>query len=247
MRDHNQHKYKGVFTGFLHQLLLLDLVRYGVAYVRYFYFVKLRKKLRTYASSHKGVGANTIFHNLKGLKDLAVVRSLALIKPLSVIESLGKDAQILTIGPRTEGEILSLIGYGFMPGNIRGLDLITYSPWIDLGDMHAMPYQDNSFDAVVMGWVIAYSEDPHQAASEVLRVIKNGGIVAVGIEFGGKGIEEKISELGYRPGAERVTSQVEQVLEYFEHHVDHVYFSHSIIPQRSDMKGSVIAIFSVKK
>lgn len=247
MKDHNKHKYKGIFTGFLHQLLLIDLIRYLVAYLRYIYYVKLRRKLRTFDLHNEEIASNTIFHNLKGLKDLAVVRSLALIKLLSVIESLGKDAKILTIGPRTEGELLSLIGYGFMPENVRGLDLISYSPWIDLGDMHNMPYQDNSFDAVVMGWVIAYSENPDKAAKEVLRVVKNGGIVAVGVEFGGKEAEQQIKELGYKPGSKRVTDHIDKILTYFKDNIDHVYFNHSILPQRSHLKGSVIAIFSVKK
>ncbi len=247
MKDHNKHKYKGLLVGFLHQLLLIDAIRYIVAYVRYIYFAKLRRKLRTFEHHHEGIASNTISHNLKGLKDLAVVRSLALIKPLSVIESLGMDANILTIGPRTEGEILSLIGYGFMPGHIRGLDLITYSPWIDLGDMHQMPYQDNAFDAVVMGWVIAYSEDPYKAAQEVVRVTRNGGIVAVGVEFGGEEAAHQIKELGYKPGSKRVTDHIDKILEYFREHIDHTYFSHSILPQRSHTKGSVIAIFSIKK
>ena len=77
-------------------------------------YYNICRKLSVWDLDSKAIGKNTISHNKKGLKDLAVVRSLALIKPLSSIEHLGVDSDVLTIGPRTEGEILSIIGYGFM-------------------------------------------------------------------------------------------------------------------------------------
>ena len=40
------------------------------------------------------------------------------------------------IGPRNEAEIFMLWSYGFKLENIVGLDLISYSPLIDLGDMY---------------------------------------------------------------------------------------------------------------
>lgn len=247
MKDHNKHKYKGVFLGFIHQLLSVDIIRFFIAYFRYVYFVKLRKRLRTYDNKSDHISKNTITHNLRGMKDLAVVRSLSLIKPLSTIESLPKEAKVLTIGPRTEGEILSLVAYGFQLKNLRGLDLISYSPWIDLGDMHNMPYPDNSFDAIVMGWVIAYSENPDLAAKEAVRVVKPGGIIAVGVEYGGEEGKQQVKKLNYTPGAGRVTKHTDDILKHFKGNVDNIYFSHNIIPERETLKGSVIAIFSVKK
>ncbi|MEP1097179.1 MAG: class I SAM-dependent methyltransferase [Cyclobacteriaceae bacterium] len=244
MKDHNSHKYKGILQGFFHQLLLVDLVRYFISRIRFIYFVKFRRKLRTFEQKTDSIAENTIFHNMKGLSDYAAVRPLMLIKPLSVIESLSKDAKILTIGPRTEGEIFSLIGNGFLPKNIRGLDLISYSPWVDLGDMHNMPYDDNSFDVTILGWVIAYSHSPELAAKEVVRVLKPGGIVAVGVEYTGT---EEQSTISYVAGAGRQTKSVEQVKKYFENHVDHMYFNHDITEERKPVKGSVILIFSTKK
>lgn len=248
MKDHNSHKYKGVGLGFWHQLLQIDLIRYIISRLRFFYFVKVRRNLRTLDQTNdQEVADNTVSHNLKGIKDYAAVRPLALVKPLSVIESLSKDAKVLTIGPRSEGEMLALIGYGFMPKNIRGLDLISYSPWVDIGDMHHMPYEDSTYDAVVMGWVIAYSESPEMAAKEVARVTKLGGVVAVGVEYGGVIGQEQIKKLGYVPGAGRLTTDAQQLLDFFGEHVDQVYFSHSITKDRMEHKGSVIAIFSIKK
>jgi SAM-dependent methyltransferase len=244
MKDHNQHKYKGIVVGFIHQLLQVDLIRYFISRVRFIYFVKIRRKLRTLENPHKGVAKNTISHNLKGITDYAAVRPLALVKPLSVIESLSKDSKILTIGPRTEGEMLALVGYGFLPKNIVGLDLITYSPWVDIGDMHEMPYEENSFDVVLAGWVIAYSHDPYIAAKEMIRVVKPGGIIAIGVEYG---VGDPEALVGYIPGAGRTTNSVNQITKYFTDHLDFMYFSHGIIDSRKTIKGSVIAIFSIKK
>ena len=244
VKDHNQHKYKGIFKGFIHQLLQVDLIRYSISRLRFIYFVKVLRKLRTLESPHEGVAENTIDHNLKGITDYAAVRPLALIKPLSVIESLSKDSKVLTIGPRTEGEMLALVGYGFLPQNIVGLDLITYSPWVDIGDMHQMPYNENSFDVILAGWVIAYSHTPGIAAKEMIRVLKPGGIVAIGVEYG---IDNAKELLGYIPGAGRKTNSVDQITRYFADHLDFMYFSHGIVDSRKNMKGSVLAIFSIKK
>jgi hypothetical protein len=247
MKDHNKHKQKSIVQGFFHQLLQVDLIRHFIVAARFFYFTKIVKKLRTFDLKSKEVSENTITHNLKGIRDHAATRPLALIKPLSVIESLSKNAKILTVGPRSEGELFSLVGYGFLPQNIRGLDLITFSPWVDLGDMHAMPYLDNSFDVVLLGWVIAYSESPEIAAKEVIRVLKPGGIVAIGVEHGGEEAEMQKKEMGYVPGSGRFTNHIDDFTKYFGNNVDNIYFQHNILPERMKLKGSVLSIFSIKK
>ncbi len=245
MKDHNKHKFKGIFTGFFHQLLQVDLIRYAISRLRFIYFVNLRRRLKTLDKVSDGVAKNTIMHNLKGLSDYAAVRPLALIKPLSVIETLSKDSTILSIGPRTEGELLSLVGYGFLPKNIRGLDLITYSPWVDIGDMHQMPYDDDSFDVVMAGWVIAYSHTPEVAAKEMVRVVKNGGIISIGVQHTGEQKKEEI--LPYVSGAGRETDRVDQITQYFGDCIKHIYFHHEIEQERMSKKGSILVTFSVKK
>lgn len=244
MKDHNQHKFKGIFKGFIHQLLQVDLIRYLISRIRFIWYVKILGRLKTQEGDVTRIAKNTIMHNLKGLKDYAAVRPLAMIKPLSVIESLSVESKILCIGPRTEGEILALIGYGFLRRNITGLDLISYSPWVKTGDMHDMSFEDNTFDVVFAGWVIAYSNDPKQAAKEMIRVLKPGGIIAIGVEYAPSGMHD---DLGYVAGAGRETSKTTQITQYFENSIDHIYFNHEIIADRQNVKGSVIALFSIKK
>ena len=36
-----------------------------------------------------------------------------------------------------------------------------------------MPYEDNSFDVVVVGWVLAYTDKVQEAIKEFVRVSKN--------------------------------------------------------------------------
>jgi SAM-dependent methyltransferase len=207
-------RHKGLVRHTAHQLLHVDAVRFVVARVRFAWFTGVRRSLRTFDGGG-AVAVNTVSHNLKGLRDLAVVRSLYLVRPLSVVEKLRPDADILVIGPRAEGELLALLAHGFDRRHIKAVDLISYSPWVDLGDMHALRYADNSFDAVVAGWVLAYSDDKRGAAAEILRVARPGATIAVGVEWSPQSDDEILREVGYQPGsAERLTS-IEEILSLF--------------------------------
>jgi SAM-dependent methyltransferase len=221
-----------------------------VVAARFIWFVKLRRRLVTYrAPDSRGspVASNTIMHNLKGLRDLAVNRSHALVRPLSVVEILPVDARILSIGPRSEGELFNLAAHGFVWRNITGLDLISYSPRIRLGDMHRIDYPANSFDAVMLGWVLAYSEDPARAAREVVRVTRRGGVVAVGVEFNPQSPEQVVKDAGYLPGARKRIDSCDEILGFFDDAVDHVYYRHIVPAYRRSEIGAFCVIFSVRK
>lgn len=45
------------------------------------------------------------------------------------------------------------------------------------GDMHALPFKDNSFDLVVLMHALTYSAHPAQAVAEAARVLRRGGRV----------------------------------------------------------------------
>ncbi len=168
---------------FIDQLLLVELIRKVYLRIRFFWLVYVRRRLRVYSEQSEDIASMTIRHNLKGLRDVAAARSNAIVRPMSMIESLGVDARILCIGPRTEGELYNIVAHGFRLKNIEGLDLISYSPHISVGDMHAMPYEDASWDAIVAGFVIAYSDRKRKAAMEMVRVCKPGGVIGVGVEW----------------------------------------------------------------
>ncbi len=90
-------------------------------------------------------------------------------------------AKVLIVGPRTEDDIFLSKALGF--ADTRGLDLFSYSPLIELGDMHNLPYEAASFDVIVLGWVIAYSGDPQLALEQCKRVLRPGGFLAIGWEW----------------------------------------------------------------
>ena len=75
-------------------------------------------------------------------------------------------------------ELKVSIAHGFELNNITGLDLFSYSPYIKLGDMHNLKFNDEEFDIVLMGWCLAYSNNKEKALSEVRRVlVKNGSLI----------------------------------------------------------------------
>jgi SAM-dependent methyltransferase len=241
---------KGTLRHTLDQLLLVDLVRYAVVAVRYVWYSVVRRRLRTFdlaSGTEAVVATHTISHNLKGLRDLAVNRSHLLVRPLSVVECLTTDAEVLSIGPRSEGELFNLAAHGFRFDRIHGLDLISYSPKVRLGDMHACPFESNRFDAVVAGWVLAYSEDRTRAAAEIVRIAKTGAIVAVGVEYNPKDVDQIEVETGYQPGSRHRIASCREILGYFGDAIDHVYYDHTVASADRHRIGALCVIFSVKK
>ena len=239
---------KGTLRHTLDQLLLVDLLRYLVVAVRYLWFVKVRRRMATLEigrGADVAVAENTVSHNLRGLRDLAVNRSHLLVRPLSVLEALPTDARILSIGPRSEGELLSLAAHGFIWSRIEALDLISYSPKVRLGDMHCTHYPDGSFDAVILGWVLAYSEEPEQAAREIVRITRPGGIIAVGVEYSPLSQAEIVASIGYLPGARKRIASCEEILSFFGDAVGHVYYQHVVTPAQRDQQGNFCLLFSV--
>lgn len=228
------------------EFLRVEMIRHLVGSARFLWLARVRRRLRT-VEGGGAVSAHTVSYNVTGMRDRAVARSNALIRPLSVIETLGPDSRILSIGPRTEGELLNLVAHGFKRRNIQGLDLISYSPWIQLGDMHALPFADGTWDAVVMGWVISYSDDPRLAAAEAVRVTKPGGVIAVGVEYNPAADEEIEAVRGHSVGSRLRPRSLEDLIGLFAPHVGHVYYAHPIAADRRDRVGAISAIFSVDK
>ncbi len=234
---------------FLYQFLLVDGVRTTIAGIRYFYFVVICRRLRTFDSKTGDLKSYAVSHNrdcmLKTVGGLSVTRSSLLLYPLSAIR-ISKADPVLSIGPRTEGEILNLMGLGFH--NIRALDLITYSPWVELGDIHAMPYKDNQFAVVIIGWVLTYSKNQRKAALEAIRVVRDGGIIAVGCASATPEERERVQGSNVPPDM-RVSHWIptfQELLDCFEPCVDHLYFAQDILPPPAT-HGNLVALFSVKK
>jgi SAM-dependent methyltransferase len=184
--------------------------------LRLFWYCVLLRRLRTLPSEQ--AFDVTLRHNLKSLGK-KLNRMQLLIRPLSVLEQVGKDARVLVIGPRNEWDLFLLHRHGFEFRNCTGLDLISYSPRIVLGDMHAIPFGDGEFDVVLCGWTISYSAEPARACAEIARVCKRGGTIGIGVEyFSGSEAEERAATGGYNIQDQRLSQRinsVEQILALF--------------------------------
>lgn len=236
----------------LKQLLAVREIRWFVGKLRFYYFTKLFGKVKTLESND--AIDHTIKHNLKSLSAFGGLRMEKLIKPVSVLENVSKDANILVIGPRNEDDILNLIGHGFNSKKITGLDLISYSPFIEVGDMHSTRFENSCFDVVLCGWTLSYSNHPDKFATEILRIIKDNGVIAIGVEYSTLTAEQSIKHSGYilRAKNERINSTT-QILELFNGHVKDVFFNHdapnriSHSDQLTKDVSNVVTVFSVKK
>jgi SAM-dependent methyltransferase len=238
---------------FFKELLLIKPVRKVVGKLRFYYYAKLLRKVKTLES--KDAIDHTIKHNLNALGLFGLTRMNKLIKPVSVMESVSKDSQMLVIGPRNEEDILNLIGNGFNKKKIIGLDLMSYSPYIEVGDMHHMRFDDSFFDVIICGWTLSYSNQPQKFAEELLRTVKNGGVIAIGVEYSVLTEEQSMQHTGYHlktDNFDRINS-VDAILKLFEGHIKVVNFqddapnriSHSEVLLKE--VSNVIAIFTVKK
>ena len=131
--------------------------------------------------------ANTIRHNVESLNpQIAYYRPMGLMGPLLGMDQVMRSMdtmKMLIIGPRTEQEILWYLSMGVKSENITGLDLFTYSDFIETGDMHEMIYADNSFDVIIFSWVLGYSKSQVKAVSEAVRCVKPNGLIGIGEQW----------------------------------------------------------------
>jgi SAM-dependent methyltransferase len=227
------------------QVLRVRFVNDLVFRIRLFYFLRIRNHFRT--AENLDTVINPDYSKKMLLNGKTSHRPMKLIGPILGIDHIGPASKILSVGPRYETEILYLLGYGFRSRDIHAVDIFSYSPWIQTGNMHSLPYSDDEFDVAILGWIIPYSERPSDAAQETLRVMKPGGVVAVGVAAYSQkfldSMEESEDFIGEK-GDQRLQTTA-QIMDLFKGHVDQVYFRHDV-PDASK-SGSAIVIFSVKK
>ena len=164
-----------------YEILKIDVLRNYYCWLRY---CLLKGRTRVAGSQTGSVGPHTIDHNMMALKTRAGFgmdnRMSLLLYPTAAALRSCQDAKVLIVGPRTEDDIFWAKSLGLR--NVRGLDLFSYSEMIDVGDMHQTTYPAAQFDAVILGWVISYSNDPAALVAECKRIVKPGGYLGFGIE-----------------------------------------------------------------
>ncbi|GAB6053157.1 hypothetical protein JCM17960_19770 [Magnetospira thiophila] len=172
----------------------------------------------------------------------ATLRPWILIRPLLGLDAVRRRLgalKVLSVGPRTEEEIIALLGSGFAAENITAVDLITYSPWISLADMHDLPFADEGFDIVLAGWVLSYSQQPEKAAAEMWRVLRPGGHLAIGCQY----VPEEMEENRARGGTdERLYKSPQDIVALFGAANLEVVFQSDVAPQDRASRGDIVVV-----
>ncbi|MDA0998141.1 MAG: methyltransferase domain-containing protein [Proteobacteria bacterium] len=189
---------------------------------------------------------DTIEYNRRQLMDGAGMERprllIDVVKSLHHVATRISEMRVLCIGPRSENEIFMLIGNGFDPEKICGLDLISYSEFVDAGDMHEMPYPDGSFDIVIVGWVLGYSKEPARVAKEIRRVAKFGAVIAIGVEHDPS--TEENPQQGFNLEGFKF-SNTDEITALFGDSIHSVYFRHDVHRTMADTMCHLMVAFEL--
>lgn len=218
---------------------------------------EVRKVSADLVADEKFIRQNTISHNHQGLSAKPQSdRGAEITEILSNIISRSDRHlhRVLHVGPRNMSEIFASLSLGFDLERIFAIDLISFHPIVDIGDVHDVKHAENTFDIVVLGWILAYSANPEKAVSEVIRVARDGAVIVVGWDFSQFPIDEGnrwcpadgwISEddTTCRVGA---TSDVEALFRRGGVEIHAIFRKDPEYPFDSDSRRTVL-VFEIKK
>jgi SAM-dependent methyltransferase len=156
-------------------------------YVMFRYFI-LKNKMKFLENGSSSIGEDTVSHNLGAFKQIGGYgcgqRMGLLLYPVIAFDSINTidkaKRKVLLVGCRTEDDIFWMRAYGYKQA--VGFDLFSYSDNIIVGDIHKTEFADETFDAVILGWMISYTKDPKAVFSECRRITKKNGLFGIGLE-----------------------------------------------------------------
>jgi SAM-dependent methyltransferase len=187
--------------------LLQFAISYYIAKLRFIWYVKVQFRLQKFASVRSGTAA--LDYSKAAFTNMSFdTRIFWPMFALCSAPDLKKDS-LLILGPRFETEIFLARAIGFRKEGIVAIDTFTYSPLIQSGDMHALPFQNESLSAVICGWTLSYSLEPARAADEMSRVLMPGGYLVLAVQKVAPDVIETIS--GVLSGKDRI-----QTLQQFD-------------------------------
>lgn len=235
---------------FLTTVFNLPLMIFIIAYIRFLYFYYLKKKFRSfYTLDNSVVKRNSnyintnplnlikiynVFSPRKKLPHLLPLKALFFLKTLDLNPY---DMKVLSIGPRTESELFSLVTLGFQLKNIYGLDVHSYSPLIKLGDAANMPFKDDTFDLIVIGKMLVYTDEPNNVIKETIRVLKNNGTVSM---YHSHMKDNYLSKFKFQSSND--------VLDLFGNNLHNIYFKYHVFDRETkSLRGKSNIIVSIKK
>lgn len=112
------------------------------------------------------------------------------IKDAGIILDVGCGSGMVTrdIAGLTKGEVVGIDGSPEMIEVARVVLDEHDNVELLVGDAHAIPFCDNTFDITTCNLLLMWSSDPQKVVNEMTRVTKKGGIVLASLEpdYGGK-------------------------------------------------------------
>lgn len=240
-------------------ILKFWVIRFIYVSIRYYFLKKLlgikyhydpKQKIANLKVDHNN--ETTIQHNAFFLKhsifkryksflpEFLGIRCNRLVNPLIELPFINKrinKLKILSIGPRTEGEMYNLFIKGFEWENIFAIDLFSYSKKIKIGDVHNLSYEENFFDITLSSYTLTYSNDQRLFVNNLIRCTKNGGIIAIacGNTFNNQTIKQDFNNY-------------DEFLKLFSEYIDKIYFRNfSEDYLENENKHDYLLIFKIKK
>lgn len=107
---------------------------------------------------------------------------------LSLMSLRGRKILDAGCGPGTYGIMLAqagneVAGVEISPGSVEVANQRAKEKGVDftarVGDLENLPFDDNTFDICFCGWVLHHFPDIDKAVSELARVLKTGGMIAM--------------------------------------------------------------------
>lgn len=118
------------------------------------------------------------FYNEKSRKHMNNrVDRMALLAKLAKSINNEKEVSTITIGPRSEYEVFSIISELNTP--VAAIDLFSYSDFITECDLMNLP-ETNKWDIIILGYVLPYLNDPEAAIKHLCNCLSPGGFLIIG-------------------------------------------------------------------
>lgn len=253
-----------LFSVNVKQILRVDFIRFLVCYVRYVYFYSIRKNFKTFypidyvSEAMPGnkkekistVEYNASYRKLKSFFEIfnqfSGYRSQRLVTAVSVCFSGSeglRNKKCLSLGPRTESEIFSLVSHGAKFKDIFAIDIQTYSPKIIPADITDIPFQSDFFDCIIAGWILPYVTQKKEAADEIIRVCKEGALVAISHSWYKK--NDALSNGDFTDGQQ--IDRNDEIIRLFEKNTQCVIFNYDQGLIDPSQKGDLITVLRIKK
>lgn len=255
---------KKILNSLITDVYKIDLLRTSIVLLRFIYLYYIRKKIRFHIDTDKKINDHitidknnqkhtVVSHNMHFVEDLKNLRgafrkfdgskTISITYPLKSIDFIDyENYKILSVGPRNEGELYLLRSLGFNWKNINAIDLLSYSDKIDLGDIHKTNYNDNSFEIIICGWVISYSNDFEKILDEMFRITKDKGIISIGFTYVPKSIDT------FRKfDSDKIIESTEQIVKKYQNNIENIYFNFDAKNLYPNERRHSIIILRIKK